>query len=46
MIHRSLKVCALASTLVGGFAGFAPAADCKAGISMFSLNAPYYAAQL
>ena len=46
MIHRSLKLCALASTLIGGFAATTHAADCKVGISMFSLNAPYYAAQL
>ena len=46
MIHHSLKMCALASTLLAGLAATAQAADCKVGISMFSLNAPYYAAQL
>ena len=46
MTTTSLKASLLASTLVMGVAGAANAADCKVGISMFTLNAPYYAAQL
>lgn len=46
MIRKSLKSCMLASTLAASFAGAGHAADCKVGISMFTLNAPYYAAQL
>ncbi len=36
----------LASSLLTGLAGAAAAADCKVGISMYTLNAPYFAAQL
>lgn len=44
---RSLvKGCLLAATLLGASAGVARAADCVVGISMFTLAAPYYAAQL
>ena len=46
MIRKSLKSCMLASTLAASFAGAGHATDCKVGISMFTLNAPYYAAQL
>ena len=46
MTTTSLKAYMLASTLIMGVAGAAQAADCKVGISMFTLNAPYYAAQL
>ena len=46
MIRNSLKSCMLASTLMASFAGAGQAADCKVGVSMFTLNAPYYAAQL
>ena len=46
MIRQPLAVCLLASTLVAGVCAVAQAADCKVGISMFTLNAPYYAAQL
>ena len=46
MTNVSLRACLLASTLMMGVAGAAHAADCKVGISMFTLNAPYYAAQL
>ena len=45
-MHRILLGCAAASALIIGFSGSASAADCKVGISMFTLNAPYYAAQL
>lgn len=44
---RSLvKGCLLAATLLGASAGAARAADCVVGVSMFTLAAPYYAAQL
>ena len=43
---RILLGCAAASAILAGSAGIAAAADCKVGISMFTLNAPYYAAQL
>ncbi len=46
MVRHSLRSCVLASALTVGFAGTAFAADCKVGVSMFTLNAPYYAAQL
>ena len=46
MIAKSLKSFMLASTLMAGFAGATHAADCKVGVSMYTLNAPYYAAQL
>ncbi len=45
-MHRVLLGCVAASAILAGSAGFASAADCKVGISMFTLNAPYYAAQL
>ena len=46
MIRQPLRSAFLASTLVAGIAGAAHAADCKIGVSMYTLNAPYYAAQL
>ena len=43
---RALLGCAAAAAILTGSAGLASAADCKVGIAMFTLNAPYYAAQL
>ena len=45
-MHRVLLGCAAASAILAGSAGLASAAECKVGISMFTLNAPYYAAQI
>ena len=46
MIRHPLAVCLLAPLVAVGAAAAAQAADCKVGISMFTLNAPYYAAQM
>lgn len=46
MIRHSLAACLLASVSAAGASSSAYAADCKVGISMFTLNAPYYAAQM
>ena len=43
MVRHTLAAWLLASVFA---AGSALAADCKVGVSMFTLNAPYYAAQL
>ena len=46
MIRHSLAACLLAPLVAAGASASAPAAECKVGISMFTLNAPYYAAQM
>ena len=46
MNRHSLAACLLASVFVTAASAAAQAADCKVGISMFTLNAPYYAAQM
>ena len=46
MVCKPLCSYALATVLTVGLAATAAAAECKVGISMFTLNAPYYAAQL
>lgn len=46
MIRHPFAACLLAPFIAAGGSAAAQAADCKVGISMFTLNAPYYAAQL
>ncbi|KAB0682789.1 substrate-binding domain-containing protein [Aureimonas leprariae] len=41
----SLSGCLLAVAMVAGAAGTAGAADCKVGVAMYTLAAPYFAAQ-
>lgn len=45
MIKTALHGCALGVLMMAAFATNAAAADCKVGISMTTLAAPYYAAQ-
>ena len=45
MTKISLSGCMLAVALVAGSLGSAHAADCKVGIAMYTLSAPYFAAQ-
>lgn len=44
-MKSTLPTCALAAALLGGAIGVAQAADCKVGIAMYTLSAPYFAAQ-
>jgi len=46
MTRHSFAAYLLAPFIAAGASAAAQAADCKVGISMFTLNAPYYAAQL
>lgn len=46
MIRHPLAAGLLVPFIAAGASAAAQAADCKVGISMFTLNAPYYAAQL
>ena len=45
MMRTTLSGCALAALMTAGLATAAGAADCKVGISMYTLGAPYFAAQ-
>jgi ribose transport system substrate-binding protein len=45
-MKKALPACALAAALMAGALGAAEAADCKVGISMYTLGAPYFAAQV
>ena len=42
---KALPACALAAALMAGTFGMAAAADCKVGVAMYTLSAPYFAAQ-
>ena len=44
-MKKSLLGGALAATLLAGTASLAQAADCKIGVAMYTLSAPYFAAQ-
>ncbi|WP_413989463.1 substrate-binding domain-containing protein [Labrys okinawensis] len=44
-MKKSLLGGALLATLLAGTAGLAQAADCKIGVAMYTLSAPYFAAQ-
>jgi ribose transport system substrate-binding protein len=44
-MKTTLSACALAAALMASTYGAASAADCKVGIAMYTLNAPYFAAQ-
>ena len=45
-MKTALSAIALAAVLTAGAYGTAEAADCKVGIAMYTLSAPYFAAQL
>ncbi len=45
MTRITLSGCALAALMTAGLTTAAGAADCKVGISMYTLGAPYFAAQ-
>ena len=45
-MKTALSALALAAALAAGATGAAQAADCKVGIAMYTLSAPYFAAQV
>lgn len=45
-MRKAIPIAALAAALMAGVMGSAQAADCKVGISMYTLGAPYFAAQV
>jgi ribose transport system substrate-binding protein len=45
-MKTTFPVLALAAALLAGTAGLAEAAGCKLGVAMYTLNAPYFAAQV
>jgi len=44
-MKKSLLGGAVLAALLAGTAGLAQAADCKIGVAMYTLSAPYFAAQ-
>jgi ribose transport system substrate-binding protein len=45
-MRKSLPALALATALMGSVFGTAEAADCKLGVAMYTLGAPYFSAQV
>ena len=45
-MKSALSAFALAAALAAGASGAAQAADCKVGVAMYTLSAPYFAAQV
>jgi ribose transport system substrate-binding protein len=45
-MKKALPACALAAALLASAFGSAEAAECKVGIAMYTLGAPYFAAQV
>ena len=45
-MKSALSAFALAAALAAGSYGAAQAADCKVGVAMYTLSAPYFAAQV
>ena len=45
-MKTALSALALATALAAGSSGAAQAADCKVGVAMYTLSAPYFAAQV
>ena len=45
-MKSALSAFALAAALAAGCCGAAQAADCKVGVAMYTLSAPYFAAQV